>query len=76
MNNPVPTTTEERLSRLEAACEHLATKADIAELKAEIKTDIGGLKTGLAEFKGSLRLLMLLIGAGLTLLNIVLRLWT
>ena len=54
----------------------MAAKADIAELKAEIKTDIGGLKTGLAEFKGSLRLLMLLIGTGLTLLNIVLRLWT
>ena len=74
MNHPTPTTTEERLSRLEAAYEHLATKADIAELKAELKTDIGGLKTELAEFKGSLRLLMLLIGAGLTLLNIVLRL--
>ena len=29
-------TMEERLSRLEGAYEHLATKADIADLKAEL----------------------------------------
>ena len=31
---------EERVSRLEGAYEHLATKADLAELKAELKADI------------------------------------
>ncbi len=31
---------EERVSRLEGAYEHLATKADVAELKAELKADI------------------------------------
>ena len=30
------TTIEDRVSRLEGAYEHLATKADIAELKADI----------------------------------------
>ncbi len=31
---------EERLARLEAGYEHLATKADIAELRAEFKSDL------------------------------------
>ena len=31
---------EERVSRLEASQEHLATKADLAEAKAELKADI------------------------------------
>lgn len=39
---------EDRVSRLEGAYEHLATKADLSELRAEFKTDIGELK---AEFK-------------------------
>ena len=32
-----PLTPEERLARLEGVYEHLATKADIAELKADLK---------------------------------------
>ena len=31
---------EERVSRLEGGQEHLATKADLAETKAELKSDI------------------------------------
>ena len=31
---------EERVGRLEAAQDHLATKADLAELKAELKADL------------------------------------
>ncbi len=31
---------EERVSRLEGGQEHLATKADLAEAKAELKADI------------------------------------
>ena len=32
------TTLEERVSRLEGGYEHLATKADLADLKSEIKS--------------------------------------
>ena len=55
---------EDRVSRLEGAYEHLATKADLAELKAELKADIGGLraehehmatKADLAELKAELK---------------------
>ena len=38
--NIEPQTSEERLSRLEGVYQHLATKADIAELKAELKIEI------------------------------------
>ncbi len=60
------TTTEERLSRLEGAYEHVATKADLigevgsvrtelANLRAELKTDIGDLRAELKSDIGSLR---------------------
>ena len=45
---------EERVTRLEAGHEHLATKADIAELRAELKTDIADLKASNAELKADL----------------------
>ena len=35
---------EERLTRLEARQQHLATKADLAELKAEIRADLASYK--------------------------------
>ena len=37
----------ERLSRLEGGYEHLATKADLANVKAELKADIAELRTEL-----------------------------
>ena len=37
------TTTEERVSRLEGAYEHLATKADLQEFKAEVLREINKL---------------------------------
>ena len=40
MTTPTPLTPEERLSRLEGVYEHLATKADIAELKGELKSEL------------------------------------
>ena len=40
-------TIEERVSRLEGGYEHLATKADLSELKSEIKTDIARLESRL-----------------------------
>ena len=39
------TTSEQRLTRLEAVYEHLATKADIADLRAEMKSGIADLRT-------------------------------
>ena len=35
---------EGRLSRLEGGYDHLATKADVERLRAELKTDIANLK--------------------------------
>ena len=40
MTAPTPLTPEERLSRLEGVYEHLATKADLAELKGELKSEL------------------------------------
>ena len=45
-----PLTPEERLARLEAVYEHLATKTDIANLK----TDIANFKTDMANLEGRL----------------------
>lgn len=59
-----PPTIEERLARLEGVCDHLATKADLAELRAEI-----------AELKGSFRVFLIAMTSGLALLNIALRFW-
>ena len=56
----------ERVSRLEGAYEHLATKADIAELRGEIKAE-------LAELKGSFKMLLIAMTFVLTLLNIGLK---
>ena len=44
-------TTEDRVSRLEAGYEHVATKEDLATLRAEFKADIGELR---AEFKADI----------------------
>ncbi|MCY3946845.1 MAG: hypothetical protein OXF44_11250 [Anaerolineaceae bacterium] len=41
-------TIEDRVSKLEGAFDHLATRADLAELKGEFKADM-------AELKGELR---------------------
>ena len=44
------TTTEERLSRLEGVYDHLASKADVAELKTELKTDIAAMEARLVKW--------------------------
>ena len=67
----------ERVSRIEGAYEHLATKADIAALRGEVKTEIaalrGELKADIAELKGSLKMLLIAMTFILTLLNIGLK---
>ncbi|MXX39949.1 MAG: hypothetical protein F4Z85_18145 [Gemmatimonadetes bacterium] len=82
----VPPTVEERLARLEGVYDHLASKADIAELRAilkgdiarvesDLKGDIARVQTDIAELKGSVKILLVAMTSGLALLNIVLRFW-
>ena len=100
----VPPTIEERLARLEGVYDHLASKADLAELRTDLKDDIArlqaeitrvesGLKDDItrvesnlkddiarlqaemAELKGSVKILVVVMTSGLALLNIVLRFW-
>ena len=96
----VPPTIEERLARLEGVYDHLASKADLAELRAVLKDDIArlqaeitrvesGLKDDItrlkdniarlqaemAELRGSVKILVVVMTSGLALLNIVLRFW-
>ena len=67
---------EERVSRLEGGAQHLATKADIAEVKgeiaatkAEVKGEIAATK---AEVKGEIASLRSWVAGGLAALGIVL----
>ena len=75
----VPPTIEERLARLEGVYDHLASKADLAELRAVLKDDIArvesDLRADIAELKGSVKILLVAMTSGLALLNIVLRFW-
>ena len=82
----MPPTIEERLARLEGVYDHLASKADLAELRAVLKDDITRVESGLkddiarlqaemAELKGSVKILVVAMTSGLALLNIVLRFW-
>ena len=71
----VPPTIEERLARLEGVYDHLASKADLAELRAVLKDDMARLQAEMAELKGSVKILLVVMTSGLALLNIVLRFW-
>ena len=71
----VPPTIEERLARLEGVYEHLASKADLAALRADLKDDMARLQADFAELKGSVKILVVVMTSGLALLNIVLRFW-
>ena len=71
----VPPTIEERLARLEGVYDHLASKADLAELRAVLKEDMARLQAEMAELKGSVKILLVVMTSGLALLNIVLRFW-
>ena len=82
----VPPTIEERLARLEGVYDHLASKADLAELRSVLKDDMAHIESGLkddmarlqaemAELKGSVKILVVVMTSGLALLNIVLRFW-
>ena len=45
----------ERVSRIEGGYEHLATKADLADLRAELKADIAGLDGKVESLRGDIR---------------------
>ena len=64
---------EERLARLEGAYEHLATKADVAELSGELKGELRELR---GEIRGEKRMLATAIAAvalGLAALQVALK---
>ena len=44
----------ERVSRIEGGYEHLATKADLAQMRAELKADIAGLDGKIAGLDGKI----------------------
>ncbi len=52
---PTPTPLEERMARLEAVYEHLATKSDIAELRGEMKADNAALRGEMQAGNAALR---------------------
>ena len=58
---------EDRVSRLEGAYEHLATKADLGELKAEFKADLGELKAEFKDDMGKLQVSLIKWMVGLVL---------
>lgn len=49
-------TIEDRVSKLEGAYDHLATKADLAELKGELKADMAELKADMIKWMVGLML--------------------
>ena len=55
----------ERIAALESAYQHVATKADIANLRAEVKADIVSLRTDFVSFQSEIR------GAVRTMLRII-----
>ena len=70
----------ERVARLEGAYDHLATKADVAELKGDIQVlnadlteKIGTVEKEIAELKGSAKTLALAISVGLVAVQIILK---
>ena len=78
-----PLTPEERLAKLEGVYNHLATKADMAELKAEFKADIAEFKAELSkEFTSQIKEVrkgLNQLQGGIAVLGVVvilLQLWT
>lgn len=67
----------ERVSRIEGGYEHLATKADLAQLKAELKADIAELDGKIARQDGEIRGIkwwILFVGAAIIALSSIIEL--
>ena len=63
----------ERVARLEGAYDHLATKADIQVLNADLTEKIGTVEKDIAELKGSAKTLALAISVGLVAVQLILK---
>lgn len=71
-----PTNIEERVSRLEGGYEHLAAKADVERLRADMTAEIGRVRAEVRDSKISTVLWLTGIMAGLLSAAIaILRLW-
>ena len=58
---------EERVSRLEGGQEHLATKADLAETKAELKSDIAQSKVETIKWVVGIGIAVVTLNSSITL---------
>ncbi|MDE2786319.1 MAG: hypothetical protein OXL37_06610 [Chloroflexota bacterium] len=69
------TSLEERVSRLEGGAEHLATKADVAEVKGEIAATKAEVKGEIASLRSWVAGGLAVLGIVLVALNVALRFW-
>ena len=66
---------EERVSRLEGGAEHLATKADVAEVKGEIAATKAEVKGEIASLRSWVAGGLAVLGIVLVTINVALRFW-
>ena len=69
------TSIEERVSRLEGGAEHLATKADVAEVKGEIAATKAEVKGEIASLRSWIAGGLAVLGIVLVAFNVALRFW-
>ena len=69
------TSLEERVSRLEGGAEHLATKADVAEVKGEIAATKAEVKGEIASLRSWIAGGLAVLGIVLVVFNVALRFW-
>lgn len=69
------TSLEERVSRLEGGAEHLATKADVAEVKGEIAATKAEVKGEIASLRSWIAGGLAVLGIILVAFNVALRFW-
>ena len=69
------TSLEERVSRLEGGAEHLATKADVAEVKGEIAATKAEVKGEIASLRSWIAGGLAVLGIVLVAFNVALRFW-
>jgi len=69
------TSLEERVIRLEGGAEHLATKADIAEVKGEIAATKAVVKGEIASLRSWIAGGLAVLGIVLVAFNVALRFW-
>ena len=63
-------TTEERVARMEGELEHMATKADIEALRADVKTDIARVEARIERVAANLTWRMIIVAGAVQALGI------